>query len=129
MFINCKKLFSPIRKIPIKDMAEVKVFHWADYVVFVISLIVSAIIGIYYEVLGKKNYSVGEFLMGYRKMNILPVALSMQATFVSAIFVLGVPAEVYTYGSLFLVNIIGSILAVPIITHLFVPICTEDITL
>lgn len=99
-----------------------RLFHWIDYVVFVFSLVVSAAIGIYHGFRGKKQSSVGEFLMGDRKMSLLPVALSMQATFLSAIFLLGVPAEIYTFGSMYLANCIGHAIAIPIVAHLFVPI-------
>jgi hypothetical protein len=104
------------------ELNSERLFHWIDYVVFAFSLVVSAAIGIYHGFRGKKQSSVGEFLMGDRKMSLLPVALSMQATFLSAIFLLGVPAEIYTFGTMYLSNCIGHAIAIPIIAHLFVPI-------
>ncbi len=39
-----------------------------------------------------------EFLMGGRKMPVLPIALSLLTTFLSGIVLLGTPAEIYQKG-------------------------------
>lgn len=60
--------------------------------------------------------------MGDHKQSILPVALSIMASFMSSITLLGVSAEVYMYGTLFL-TIIGSyILFTAIAAYLYLPV-------
>lgn len=44
-------------------------------------------------------YVVGEYLMAGRNLKILPVALSILVSFVSAVGILGGPAEMYAYGT------------------------------
>ena len=97
------------------------VFHWADYVIFVMSLVVSAVIGIYYGCTGKKQSSVEEFLMGNRRLGVIPVALSIQATFLSAIFILGGTTEVYLFGTMMFMWIFSDIISIPLLVFIFIP--------
>ncbi|XP_061435058.1 sodium-coupled monocarboxylate transporter 1-like [Lethenteron reissneri] len=72
-----------------------------DYLVFAAMLLISASIGVYYAVVARGQQSTEEFLTGGRQMGALPVALSLTASFMSAVTVLGTPAEVYCYGAMF----------------------------
>ncbi|KFZ50459.1 Sodium-coupled monocarboxylate transporter 1, partial [Antrostomus carolinensis] len=60
-----------------------------DYVVFAAMLLVSAVIGIYYAFAGGGQKTSKDFLMGGRSMSALPVSLSLTASFMSAVTVLG----------------------------------------
>ena len=75
-------------------------FHWLDYLVFSAVLFISTAIGIFSAVRHGKSTSE-EMLLGSRKLPLLPVALSLAASFMSAIFVLGSPAEAYFNGTEF----------------------------
>lgn len=55
-------------------------------------------------------------------MHFLPVALSMMASFLSAIFVLSNPAEFYNYGTTYIFNCIGYLIGNGIAAHLHLPI-------
>jgi len=70
-------------------------FPWAEYVVFVLVLIASLGIGVFYGFFGKKNRTNEEFLMAGRSMNIFPVTLSLICSFVSAITLLGNPVRCF----------------------------------
>ncbi|XP_047431502.1 sodium-coupled monocarboxylate transporter 1 [Mugil cephalus] len=74
-------------------------FVAADYVVFVVMLIMSAAVGVYHAWADRSQRSSGDFLMGGRRLTALPVSLSLSASFMSAITVLSNPAEVYRYGA------------------------------
>ena len=63
-------------------------FGVVDYVMFSLVLVVSAAIGIYHGC-RRRQGTVQDFLLGNRQMKILPVSLSMLATFMSAVTVLG----------------------------------------
>ena len=79
-------------------MASDHIFHVADYVVFVLTIVISLGIGIFYAFSGGRQRTTSEFLVGNRKMAVLPVAISLMVSFESSIMMLGVPAETYTYG-------------------------------
>lgn len=101
---------------------EVPTFHWADYLVFVMALLVSAVIGVYFGFAGKKKQNTKDFLVGGQQMSSFPVALSLLASFLSAPSIIGIPAEVYFYGTVYLYIMIGYTISVVITAHFFVPV-------
>ena len=52
-------------------------FHWSDYLVFTISLMISLAIGVYYAVSSRKSSTTEGYLMGNRQMHMIPVTLSL----------------------------------------------------
>lgn len=75
-------------------------FSVLDYCLFVAVLLVSAIVGLYYflkEKFGNKEMTSDDLLMGGREMSVFPVAMSLVASYMSAITVLG---EVYYMNSI-----------------------------
>lgn len=104
---------------------EVRNFEVWDWVLFAAMLSVSAGIGIFYAIkdwLNKDSNKTGEFLMGGRNMQLLPVAISILVSFMSAILILGTPAEMYTAGTLYFIYLIGMIIAIILSSVLFVPL-------
>ena len=97
-------------------------FHAADIAVFLISLSVSIGIGVYHAFTGGKQRTTKEYLMADRRLRTLPAALSMLVSFVSAILVLGTPAEMYTRGTQLLLRTIGFCIACIVSNLLFVPL-------
>ncbi|KAK4008520.1 Uncharacterized protein APZ42_013873 [Daphnia magna] len=100
-------------------------FGWADYLVFVGMLVISAIIGIYYACFGAKQNTTSEFLMAGRNMGTFPVAMSLIASFMSAITLLGTPAEVYQYGTMYWLIVLAFFLVMPATNYLYMPIFYE----
>ncbi|XP_041484312.1 sodium-coupled monocarboxylate transporter 1-like isoform X2 [Lytechinus variegatus] len=82
-------------------MYDVGTFAAWDYVVLAISLGISTGIGIFYGCTGTKQSTTKEFLLADRNMSPFPVSMSLIASFISAITVLGTPSEMYLYGSMF----------------------------
>lgn len=67
-------------------------FSVLDYCLFAAVLLISAIVGLYYflkEKFGKKELTSDDLLMGGREMSVFPVAMSLVASYMSAITVLG----------------------------------------
>ncbi|XP_009675879.2 sodium-coupled monocarboxylate transporter 1 [Struthio camelus] len=93
-----------------------------DYVVFAAMLLVSTVIGIYYAFAGGGQKTSKDFLMGGRSMTALPVALSLAASFMSAVTVLGTPAEVYRFGAIFSIFAITYTLVVLCSAEIFLPV-------
>nr|XP_010961120.2 sodium-coupled monocarboxylate transporter 1 [Camelus bactrianus] len=60
--------------------------------------------------------------MGGRRMTAVPVALSLTASFMSAVTVLGSPSEVYRFGAIFSIFAITYFLVVVISAEVFLPV-------
>ncbi|XP_077555197.1 putative sodium-dependent multivitamin transporter isoform X2 [Haemaphysalis longicornis] len=97
-------------------------FGAADYAVFGVMLLLSSLIGIYYRFTGGRQRTVREYLVADRKMSVVTVAFSLMASFLSAITLLGVPAENYYYGTHFAVVNIAYILGTFIAAFVFLPV-------
>ncbi|XP_053319090.1 sodium-coupled monocarboxylate transporter 1 [Spea bombifrons] len=93
-----------------------------DYVVFALMLLISAVIGIYYAFAGGGQKTSKDFLMGGRSMTAVPVALSLTASFMSAVTVLGTPAEVYRFGAMFSIFAITYTIVVILSSEVYLPV-------
>ncbi|XP_062612874.1 sodium-coupled monocarboxylate transporter 1-like [Saccostrea cucullata] len=93
-----------------------------DWLLFGAMLAVSAGIGIFYAFVGGRQKTTSDFLMGGRSLQMIPVAISILVSFMSAILILGTPAEMYTQGTQYFVYLFGLILAVILASQLFVPL-------
>uniref|UniRef100_A0A3Q1GBZ6 Solute carrier family 5 member 8 n=1 Tax=Acanthochromis polyacanthus TaxID=80966 RepID=A0A3Q1GBZ6_9TELE len=80
------------------DCGPVPTFSVWDYVVFAAIIVVSAGIGLFQSFRGRKESTSAEFLLGGRQMTAVPVAMSLTASFMSGVTVIGAPAEAYVYG-------------------------------
>ncbi|XP_038216722.1 sodium-coupled monocarboxylate transporter 2-like isoform X2 [Zerene cesonia] len=79
---------------------EVVYFDWLDYLVFGAMLLLSALIGVYFAFFAKrKQNTTSEYLMGGKTMGMFPISMSLIASYVSGISLLGLPSEMYTYGT------------------------------
>ncbi|XP_033645281.1 sodium-coupled monocarboxylate transporter 1-like [Asterias rubens] len=103
------------------EAEEFSTFGVWDYVVFGGMLCISLAIGFYHGCTGKKQSTTEEFLLADRNMNPIPVAMSLVASFISAITVLGTPAEVYIYGSMFWLFSFTYIFVAIFVARLFIP--------
>ncbi|XP_038612661.1 sodium-coupled monocarboxylate transporter 1-like [Tachyglossus aculeatus] len=93
-----------------------------DYVVFAATLLISALIGVYYAWAGGGQRTREDFLMGGRSLSAVPVALSLTASFMSAVTVLGTPAEVYRFGAIFAVFAFTYASVVLLSAEVFLPV-------
>ncbi|XP_072449722.1 solute carrier family 5 member 6a [Chiloscyllium punctatum] len=96
-------------------------FTVADYVIFALLLIFSSVIGLFYALSGGRQRTTQEFLLAGRSMTFLPVALSLLASFQSAVAILGVPAEIYMFGTEYWFLGCSYFLGLLIPAHIFVP--------
>ena len=93
-----------------------------DYVVFIALLLISAAIGLYHACFGKKQRTASEFLKASQSMGVFPVTMTLLASFMSAITMLGLPAEVTVYGTHYWMICVGYVLMTPLAAHVFVPV-------
>lgn len=96
-------------------------FGVVDYVVFSIMLLISALIGVWQACVGGKQNTTAEYLLADRRMNFLPVSISVLVSYLSAISLLGLPAEIFFYGTQFYLTIIGMVLTCCVANAVFLP--------
>ncbi|XP_006792072.2 sodium/iodide cotransporter [Neolamprologus brichardi] len=98
-------------------------FVLADYAVFAAMLLVSVAIGLF-QALKKRprEATADDFFTGGRSMPAIPVGLSLCASFMSAVQVLGVPSEGFRYGFKFLYMCLGQSINSLLTAYLFLPV-------
>uniref|UniRef100_A0A1B6CVL2 Sodium/solute symporter n=2 Tax=Clastoptera arizonana TaxID=38151 RepID=A0A1B6CVL2_9HEMI len=82
---------------------------WIEYLVFFLMLGSSILTGIYFGFFKKQN-TITEYMQGGKKMGVFPVTMSLIASHISGVALLGLPAEVYTYGTQFTASVISVVL-------------------
>ncbi|XP_044145334.1 sodium-dependent multivitamin transporter isoform X1 [Bufo gargarizans] len=97
-------------------------FTTVDYIIFALLLILSSAIGLYYALSGGKQRTTQEFLLANRNMGFIPVSLSLLATFQSAVAILGVPSEIYRFGTEYWFLGCSYILGLLIPAYIFIPV-------
>ncbi|XP_016829467.1 sodium/iodide cotransporter isoform X3 [Cricetulus griseus] len=93
-----------------------------DYGVFAVMLLVSTGIGLGVGLARGGQRSAEDFFTGGRQLAAVPVGLSLAASFMSAVQVLGVPAEAARYGLKFLWMCAGQLLNSLLTAALFLPV-------
>ncbi|KAK3526795.1 hypothetical protein QTP70_033563 [Hemibagrus guttatus] len=101
---------------------SVGTFQVWDYVVFACLFVVSSGIGVFFAIKERKKVSSKEFLVGGRQLTCGPVALSLTASFMSAVTVIGTPSDVYRFGAAFIIFGIAYTLMVLFTAELFLPV-------
>ncbi|XP_073819704.1 sodium-coupled monocarboxylate transporter 1-like [Musca autumnalis] len=137
--------------IPKPNVAEIssslKHLGVVDYCVFVLMLVICAAIGFYFGFIEKKQKRSAEkrlntnteqqqcdtealnYLIGGRKMKVFPVSMSLIASFVSGIALLGSSTEIYVYGTQYAFIIIAMAIAGAISWFIFLPVlCNLQLT-
>ncbi len=97
-------------------------FHWADYVIMAAFLTICFVVGVVQAFIGGKQRTQIEYLLANRNMHVLPVTLSILVSYLSAILIMGTPAEIYTGGTLYWWYAVGAGLSCVLAAWLFVPL-------
>ncbi|XP_050447138.1 sodium-coupled monocarboxylate transporter 1-like [Cataglyphis hispanica] len=97
------------------------VFGWIDYVLFSLLLLVSVLIGVYFAFFSKQD-STTEYLLGGKRMGSFPIAMSIIASHISGITLLGIPAEIFHHGTQYAACVITSTLTAVITSYIFLPV-------
>ena len=96
--------------------------HWLDYVLFIAMLAVSTGIGVFFAVSGGKQRTTREYLTGDRQLAMIPASISIVVSYMSAISMLGDPAESYLYGAIYLWQIPAGVMGAVLASLIFVPV-------
>lgn len=100
----------------------VQQFSIADYGVLVAVLGISSAIGVYFAWKDRRSTNNKEFLVGNRKLQVFPVTMSMMASYLSSIALLGIPGENFVHGFQFVLSVIGATSAVILSANVFLPV-------
>ena len=99
-----------------------KNFSIIDWTVFILLLLVSSFIGVFFAWRARHATNSDHFFTGNRKLPIFPVTMSLVASFMSTNTLLGVPAEVFQVGTQFMMQIISIVITVTLAAELFLPV-------
>ena len=123
-------------------------FHLIDYLVFGSMLVFSASVGVYFGYFNKSkpkqktatkrhnetltvdekattdfgSKSMLEYLLGSRKLKSFPVAMSLVASYISGVTVLGTPAEIYNFGTQYWLIIVPIFLMGFVVSYVYLPV-------
>ncbi|XP_033482839.1 sodium-coupled monocarboxylate transporter 1 [Epinephelus lanceolatus] len=100
----------------------VATFSVWDYVVFAATILGAAGIGLFQAIRSRKETSSAEFLLGGRQMTAVPVAMSLTASFMSGITVIGTPTEAYRFGAAFWIFAFAYTIMSTVTAEIFVPL-------
>ncbi|KAJ3663248.1 hypothetical protein Zmor_007552 [Zophobas morio] len=102
--------------------SRTQTLEWYDYTIFGIMLTISTSFGIYYGCVGTKQKTINEYLLGNKKMNALPIALSVAVGHFTAITLMAMPADVYKYGAFQWLGCISMFLLVILSVYIYFPV-------
>ncbi|XP_034236570.1 sodium-coupled monocarboxylate transporter 1-like [Thrips palmi] len=97
-------------------------FAWEDYSVLAAMLIISVAIGMFYGFFSGGQKTSEDFLLGGSTMGTFPMAMSLAASFITAIELLGNPAEMYSHGTQFWMTCCAFLVVIPIASRFYVPV-------
>lgn len=97
-------------------------FSWEDYSVLASMLIISVGIGMFYGFFSGDPKTAEDFLLGGSSMGTFPMAMSLAASFITAIELLGNPAEMYSHGTQFWMTCCAFLIVVPVASRCYVPV-------
>ncbi|KAG5681246.1 hypothetical protein PVAND_010697 [Polypedilum vanderplanki] len=118
---------------------SLKTFGALDYVVFAAMLVCCSAVGLYFGYQDHMKHKRSrrnrrgsiieveaiDYLMGGRNMKVFPVAMSLVASFVSGITLLGTSTEIYLYGTQYCYIAIAIILSALIMHFTIIPVFHE----
>ncbi|XP_054290447.1 sodium-coupled monocarboxylate transporter 2-like [Macrosteles quadrilineatus] len=94
--------------------------EWVEYCVFGAILSLSAAVSLYHGV--KERATANAYILGDRNINVFPATMSLIASHVSGVTVVGVPAEVYMYGTQYLAVLISDVIVAVVNICFFIPV-------
>lgn len=104
------------------DTGEIRKLGNVDYILFSLLFVFSAAIGFYHAYKDRHQTSADSFHLSGRKMHPIPVSMSLTATFMSALTLLGNPTEIYTNGTMFYWIVAAMFIATISTNYLFLPV-------
>ena len=96
-----------------------------DYVIFVLLLLASSVIGIYFGYKHRKQMTSAEYLLASRSVSWIPICISLVVSFFSSVGVMGTTANMYVHGITFGLGFLGLLAPIMLNAEIFAPIFRE----
>ncbi|CAB3231287.1 unnamed protein product [Arctia plantaginis] len=99
-------------------------FALGDSVMFWLLCFLSCIGGLWYSIIGSRRIGIMD-LRGYllgRSMSILPIAISLMASYLSAFTIVDAPSEIYNYGLQYWLVVFGILFSCIIVSLVYLPV-------
>ena len=93
-----------------------------DYIVFSVTLVLSTAVGFFYAYRDRKRNDIENFHRGNKKINPVAVSVSLSLSILPALTIISVAAEVYTYGTMIIWQVVGLLLGTAAGAHFFLPV-------
>nr|XP_039254243.1 sodium-coupled monocarboxylate transporter 1-like isoform X1 [Styela clava] len=103
-------------------MESNKYFHAIDFVIFIGMLIISSAVGVFFAYRDRETQSTDNYYFGSRKVSPILVSFSLAVSFISAITVIGLPVEIYLFGTIFAWVVLSHLIAVLISSTYYIPL-------
>ncbi|XP_078483735.1 sodium-coupled monocarboxylate transporter 1-like isoform X1 [Ciona intestinalis] len=97
-------------------------FGTVDLIVFSASLLLTFLVGGYYAYKARRDDSVANYYFGNRKIPPIPLGLSLAVTYISALTMIGIPTETYTYGMINIWHMTGTLIPSVFVCIYFIPL-------
>nr|CAD7588290.1 unnamed protein product [Timema genevievae] len=96
-------------------------FGILDHSVFALMLLLSTVIGVVIGFWGKQDTKL-DYLLGGKSMSTFPIAMSLIFSHISGISLMGVPAEIYTYGTQYYVVNLAILITSIVNYYVYLPV-------
>lgn len=107
-------------------MDEIAYFTGVDYSVFFLLLCGSLGIGIYFGFFSDELKTTEDYMVGGHKMRPIPIAISLVSSQLSAISIMTIPVEIYSYGWQYMLLFPTLIFIVVATNYLFLPVFYQN---
>ncbi|GFS55699.1 putative sodium-dependent multivitamin transporter [Trichonephila inaurata madagascariensis] len=104
------------------NMTEHKALGDWDYVVIILTMVISVAVGFYFRFTGTRQKTTSDFLMAGRSMGRFPVIFSLVVTKLSAIAIIGEPADIYLYGTQRCIGFVFIFIGCAVTAYVFLPV-------
>uniref|UniRef100_A0A1B0DNN0 Sodium-dependent multivitamin transporter n=1 Tax=Phlebotomus papatasi TaxID=29031 RepID=A0A1B0DNN0_PHLPP len=99
---------------------------YIDYVLFILVLLISFLIGLYYGMFSKvKQNTPEEYFLGNRNMGVFPVSISLLVTFISGVNIIGLTVDVYAHGTHQWQYVFTGLIMLFVTLYIFLPVFHE----
>lgn len=109
-----------------ETLEEVAYFTGIDYAVFAVLLSGSLAVGIYFGFFSDELKTAEDYLVGGHQMRTIPIAISLVSSQLSAISIMTIPVEIYSYGWQYML-LLPTLLFIAVATnYLFLPVFYQN---
>lgn len=93
-----------------------------DYAVLGISLFIPVVTGLFFKLYKGQRHSLQLYLLAGKNASMIPVVMSISVTVMSAIIMIGYPAEIYKFGPQYTLMAFSTVIGMFLSSRVFLPV-------